>query len=120
MSEQEPEQYGAGQVILHGKCDIGWTDKNCPNPATCARYHYGQFGHKVLELFCDECWSKPEPVASLRWLTKGNYSESPDGEPNTSIARVLDEEEFFERYTPEEAERLNNQWMGMIGKKNED
>lgn len=46
---------GYGQTIIGDKCDSHWTDEECPIPATCAEYHYGQFGHKVLFLFCDSC-----------------------------------------------------------------
>ena len=109
------EQTGTGKYIITSKCDIDWTDVYCPNPVTCARYHFGQFGHKILFLFCDECWAKPDPIPSLRnldWLVKVIGQDEPAEPPKREDS--FSEDEYFERYSPEEAERLHHEWNNLI------
>jgi len=42
-------------TIIADKCASHITDRECPNAATWQEYYRGQFGHKVILLFCDEC-----------------------------------------------------------------
>jgi hypothetical protein len=62
---------GIGKTIIGDKCHSNWTDVECPNDATCQEYHYGQFGHKVLFLFCDKCYQdclKQREDEKLGWF----------------------------------------------------
>ena len=110
----EPEQTGAGKYILTSKCDIDWTDRHCPNPVSCARYHFGQFGHKVIFLFCDECWAKPDPLPSLRNIEWFEQSRDEPSLPLPSRSDSLTDGEYFERYTVEEAEKYHKEWNNLI------
>jgi hypothetical protein len=42
--------------IILQKCSSIWYERECPRPATCGEYHYGQFGNKVISQYCDECY----------------------------------------------------------------
>ena len=92
------------KILVCSKCDIDWTEVHCPRPATCMRYHIGQHGHKVIFLFCDECWAKPEPMPSLRDLGK-NF---------TSPTHVVGEYEFFEKLDDATKEDYNRRWNELI------
>ena len=51
----EPNRLKGKKVLIVDKCDSGLTDKECPRPAVWAKVYYGQFGHKCLHLYCQEC-----------------------------------------------------------------
>ena len=51
--------------LIVDKCRTAMTDIACPRPATCAEYYRGQFGHKVLSLYCEECY--------IKWKTSPYY-----------------------------------------------
>jgi hypothetical protein len=52
-------QIGWFTTIIADKCDSSWTDRECPRPATWKELrHRGQFGHKVVFLYCDRCLIK--------------------------------------------------------------
>lgn len=53
-------QVGWFSTVIADKCDSHWTDVECPNPPTWKEFHRGQFGHKVVFLFCDDCLVKYE------------------------------------------------------------
>jgi hypothetical protein len=66
IPEELKSETGYGESIISDKCSTTWTDVECPKPATCAEYHWGGFGHKVLFLFCDECYQE-ELERRKRW-----------------------------------------------------
>lgn len=71
------------EVIICDKCDSAWTDKECPRPATWAKVHYGQFGHKCLHLYCNECRDlryadAPENATEEEKLLREIFKEKPE------------------------------------------
>lgn len=40
------------------KCDFAWTEVECPNPAIGYTHYFGQFGHKVIFEWCDDCYER--------------------------------------------------------------
>jgi hypothetical protein len=86
-------QTGRFSIILADKCDGGILDLECPNPATCFTYHYGQFGHTVVFLFCDSCYAKPHPMHMF-------------GEVREEAIRL----------SPEQADWCNRRWNKLINK----
>lgn len=73
IPEDLKDSKNAGQRLSSSKCSSHLTDGECPRPVTCAEYHYGQFGHKVLFEFCDECYleelkrRKDDSVYAMFW-----------------------------------------------------
>jgi hypothetical protein len=98
--------------IICDKCDFEWTEKQCLKPATCCRYHFGQFGDKVIFLFCDECWSKPDPISSLRNLDWFVKSQEDPNLPAPSRESQLKDYEHFEKLTPKQSEKWTKEWEG--------
>ena len=101
------------KILVCSKCDIDWTEVHCPRPATCMRYYTGQHGHKVIFLFCDECWAKPEPMSNLRNLER-IFRKEPL--PPPPLTHTVEEDEFFERLDDATKEDYNRRWNEMIKK----
>ena len=70
------------KVIICDKCDSSLTDKECPRPAVWARVHYGQFGHKCLSLYCQECkdlrYNFPEGLTEEELLLREIFKDDPE------------------------------------------
>jgi hypothetical protein len=91
--------------IIADKCCALYRDSAivCPRAPVMARFHYGQFGHQVLFLYCDKHWEEywRKPVTDEEKLLAEIFDHPVDRKEETTLSE-------------EESQKLMKEWDAMI------